>query len=96
MWVGSAAVLLKPPAQHVNEIPNFPDALALYAIPENYFEVVNEDFYVPNELQDVTGSTDLSSGKVNPISLLYLTEDIPSYPETIPNVNAKNAYKVTF
>ena len=41
-------ILLKPPAQHINE--KFPDTLALYAIPENYFEVVNEDFYVPNEL----------------------------------------------
>lgn len=44
---GSASYL-RPPSRHSSN--EYPFEARLYAVPENYFDVVDNSFYVPNEL----------------------------------------------
>ena len=68
----------------------------MYAVPENYFDVVKTEYYVQNSVQDnLTGISELSNGDLNPIEMLYSNEDLNEYPETIENVNRLNAYNIT-
>ena len=39
---------------------------------------------------------ELDSGYLNPIEMLYSDKDMYEYPETIENVNNKNAYNISF
>ena len=53
----------------------------MYAVPENYFDVVKTEYYVQNSVQDnLTGISELSNGDLNPIEMLYSNEDLNDYP----------------
>lgn len=74
-------------------MPTLP--IAVLAVPENYFKVVKNEYYVPNTIQDgVAGISELENGEPNPMELLYSDSDIPEYPETT-STNSKNAYNIT-
>ena len=42
-----------------------------YAIPSNFLNVVDDYFYLPEDMQSVSGVGDLSDGKVDAVSLLF-------------------------
>ena len=53
----------------------------VYAIPENYFEVVETQYYVPKAVQEgLTGIDELPSGYLDPVQMLYSDQNLPSYP----------------
>ena len=62
---------------------------ALIGVPENFMDTMKNEFYVPKSVQ---GGFDgvvptLSDGDLNPVAMLYSDQGLPSYPETIPDVN---------
>ena len=71
---------------------------ALVGVPKNFFNVMQEEFYVSNSYQaGFEGKvTNLSSGEPDPVAMLFSEQDLASYPETIPDVNSMNAYNITF
>lgn len=74
----------------------------LIGVPENFFDTQNTELYVQKQVQSESdfpeGSiSELPNGDLNPVEMLYSSEGLtPAYPETNPNVNAFNAYKMTF
>ena len=71
----------------------------VYAVPKNYFNVVKSEYYVPKEYQEGLedyGFTELESGYINPIELLYSDVDLDNYPSTIKDINDKNFNNITF
>ena len=71
---------------------------ALVGVPENFFDVMQQEFYAPNSYQAGFEGVvpNLSGGQPDPVAMLFSDEQLPSYPETIPNVNSRNAYNITF
>lgn len=68
----------------------------VYGVPENYFDVVNEDYYVPKSLQSgLTDIPELSNGELNPIAMLYSDQELNPYP-AVTSVNSHNAYNITY
>ena len=58
--------------------------------------MVNTDFYVPKEVQSgLSGISELPSGDLNPIDMLYSDSNLPEYPSTT-DANDNNAYNITF
>lgn len=56
------------------------DALpvAVLAVPSNYFDVVNNAYYVQNTVQEgLSGISELENGDLNPMSMLYSESEIP-------------------
>lgn len=55
---------------------------SVFAVPENYFDVVKNQYYVPGKVQeDLTGISELSNGDLNPIEMLYSNKNLNEYPE---------------
>lgn len=57
----------------------------MFGVPRNFLQVVNPDYYIPTDMQDVSGVGDLSDGKVDAVGLLYSDQDVeqyPTFPET--------------
>ena len=67
----------------------------VYAVPPNYFDVVQSEYYVPKKVQEgLTGIKELPNGDLDPVEMLYSDQSLPSYPETWSN--NKNAYNITY
>lgn len=43
-------------------------------------DVIDEEFYIPKDMQDVSGVDKLSDGKTNAVGLLYSDNDLEQYP----------------
>lgn len=51
-----------------------------YGIPENFLDVVDAEFYIPSDMEDLSSVSDLSDGKVNAVGLLFSNDDLSQYP----------------
>ena len=70
--------------------------VAVFAVPPNFFNVVNSDYYVQTGVQkDVQDIEELPTGAANPVQMIYSDEDLSEYPPTKSD-NNKNAYNITF
>ena len=63
-----------------------------YGIPSNLLNVTYNEFYIPDDMQDVNGVDDLPDGKINAVGLLFSDDDIDQYP-TYPSDN-QDAYDI--
>ena len=52
----------------------------IFGVPENYMNVIYNEYYVPYKMQDVSGVDDLPSGDIDPVGLLFSEEDMSDYP----------------
>ena len=43
----------------------------MYGVPANFMNVINDEFYMPKDMQDVSDVPDLSDGKPDAVGLLY-------------------------
>ena len=50
------------------------------AVPENFLEVADLEFYVPTDIQAGVTSNKTASGKLDAIGLLYSDEHVDEYP----------------
>lgn len=67
-------------------------ATTYYGVPANLLDVTFSEFYIPKDLQDVSGVSTLDDGKVNAVGLLYSDKDIVQYP-TYPS-DDQDAYNI--
>ena len=51
----------------------------MYGVPANFMNVINDEFYMPKDMQDVSDVPDLSDGKPDAVGLLYSDEDETQY-----------------
>ena len=49
-------------------------------IPRNMLDVLNDEFYIPKDMQSISGVGDLSDGKSDAVGLLFSDEDLYQYP----------------
>lgn len=52
----------------------------IFGVPQNFMQVINEEFYIPTDMQTVGNVPNLSDGKVDAVGLLYSDEDFEQYP----------------
>ena len=69
---------------HHNDLKDLSDYhstdIATYGVPENFMKVINDEFYIPTDMQDVSGVSDLPDGKTDAVALLYSDNDFTPYP----------------
>ena len=58
----------------------------MYGVPSNFMNVINDEFYMPTDMQKVSDVADLSDGKVDAVGLLYSGEDETQY-SCYPDLN---------
>ena len=62
------------------------------AVPSNLLNVTDNSFYIPTEMEKVSGVAKLPDGKIDAVGLLYSDEDLYTYP-TYPGDN-QDAYNI--
>ena len=63
-----------------------------FGVPSNLLNVTYAEFYVPDDMQDVTGVPNLPDGKIDAVGLLFSDNNLDQYP-TYPD-NDQDAYKI--
>ena len=61
-------------------------------MPSNLLNVTYAEFYIPDDMQDVSGVSDLPNGKVDAVGLLFSENNLDQYP-TYPGED-QDAYEV--
>ena len=51
-------------------------------MPSNFLDVTDAYFYIPDDMQNVSGVENLPDGKIDAIGLLFSDNDISQYPST--------------
>lgn len=56
------------------------NTISLFGVPENFMNVIDNDYYIEKDLQGVNGIAKLGDGSTDPIALLYSEDGYEPYP----------------